>query len=257
MSNLTNFLYTLVHVHGATERAEGRLELFMAELQQEVRAHVAGPTNELLGEVGATAELLWTSAKTFAGMGDLNRQFCSLLNRSIREDHPDLAPLTAAMARALNALCVVAPRAGAAAPEFPAGGITWRGTAFDDSLRGFFTEGKEYRVPGFLATSFSEVKAKEFIFNEATAYAKPGVLWKVHVDPAGADEPAQRCRNVNFVRHTLVPGEREYLFTAYSVFTVRAVTWSADPMTTPHRIDLEAALDNARCREDLPLAPWY
>eukprot|EP01045_Picozoa_sp_COSAG04_P007610 COSAG04_NODE_401_length_14952_cov_3.941224_6_plen_957_part_00 len=122
MSNLTNFLYTLVHVHGATERAEGRLELFMAELQQEVRAHVAGPTNELLGEVGATAELLWTSAKTFMGMGDLNRQFCSLLNRSIREDHPDLAPLTAAMARALNALCVVAPRAGAAAPEFPAGG---------------------------------------------------------------------------------------------------------------------------------------
>ena len=45
--------------------------------------------------------------------------------------------MTAARARALNALCVVAPRAGAAAPEFPAGGITWRGTAFDDGLLRF------------------------------------------------------------------------------------------------------------------------
>jgi hypothetical protein len=39
-----------------------------------------------------------------------------------------------------------------------------------------------------------------------------------------------------------VPGEREYLFTAYSVFTVREVTWSADPMASPHRIDLDVAL---------------
>ena len=135
--------------------------------------------------------------------------------------------------------------------------FTWRGTAFDDSLRGFVTEGQEYRVPGFLATSFSEVKAKEFIYSEATVYGKPGVLWKVHVDPAGGDEPARRCKNVNYVRHTLVAGEREYLFAAYSVFTIRRVTWSADTTAEPHRIELDAALDNAECSEDLPLAPWY
>ena len=257
ISKVTEFLYTLVHVHGVTTEADGRLEPFLASLQQEIAEHADGPTNALLGEVGATAELLWTSSKTFMGMGDLNRQFCSLLNRAIREDHPDLASFTVAIARALNALRVVAPRAGAAAAEFRPGGITWRGTAFDDSLRGFFTEGNDYRVPGFLVTSFSPVQAKGFIFNEATAYVKPGVLWKVHVDPAGEGEPARRCRNANFVQHTHVAGEREYLFTAYSVFTVRKVTWSADPMTSPHRVDLDVALDNALSSEDLPLAPWY
>ena len=112
-------------------------------------------------------------------------------------------------------------------------------------------------MPGFLATSFSQFKAREFIFNEATAYAKPGVLWKVHVDPAGAQDPSRRCKNVNFVRHSMVAGEQEYLFAAYSVFTIRKVTWSADPTSTPHLIELDAALDNALCSEDLPLAPWY
>ena len=40
------------------------------------------------------------------------------------------------------------------------------------------------------------------------------------VDPAGAQDPARRCKNVNFVRHSLVAGEQEYLFAAYSVFGV-------------------------------------
>ena len=79
----------------------------------------------------------------------------------------------------------------------------------------------------------------------------------MYVDPAGAEEPARRCKNVNFVRHTLVEGELEYLFAAYSVFTIRKVTWSADPTGEPHQIELDAALDNAARPEDLPLAPWY
>jgi hypothetical protein len=257
MAHLDTFLYTFVHAYGIAAEADGRLEPFLAALQSQVQAHAAGPSNQLLTEVGDTAELLWTSARTFAGMGEFNKQLCSLLNRAIRDDHPDLAASTAALARSLNALCVVAPRAGAAAPQFPAGGITWRGTGFDDSLRDFFAEGKEYRVPGFLATSFSQLKAREFIYNEATAYGIPGVLWTVHVDPAGAQDPARRCKNVNFVRHSLVAGEQEYLFAAYSVFTIRRVTWSADPTITPHAIELDAALDNALCSEDLPLAPWY
>jgi len=140
---------------------------------------------------------------------------------------------------------------------FPSGGITWRGTGFDDSLRSFFTEGKEYRVPGFLATSFSKNVAETFVFNNATAYGKPAVLWKVHVDPDGARDPAKLCKHVNYVRHTFVSGEEEYLFTAYSVFTIRKVTWSEDSSTTPHEIELDAALDNTECSQDLPLAPWY
>jgi hypothetical protein len=116
LSRLHTFLYTFVHIYDLKEEAEGRLELFLSSLQvgqyqyamdhvsgpheadrwltagvlclqQQVAAHADGPANALLGEVGATAELLWTSDKTFVGMREFNRQLCSLLNRAIREDH--------------------------------------------------------------------------------------------------------------------------------------------------------------------------
>ena len=76
------------------------------------------------------------------------------------------------------------------------------------------------------------------------------------MDPAGENDPARRCKHVNYVRNGLAGDEREYLCTAYSVFTVRRVEWSADA-TTLSRIELEAALDNSVEAEDLPLAPWY
>jgi hypothetical protein len=80
--------------------------------------------------------------------------------------------------------------------------------------------------------------------------------------------PAQRCKHVNFVQHSLVPGEQEYLFAPYSIFTVRSVRWGAGG--APHRIELDAASDNRAAAEggasgrwatpagseDLPLAPW-
>ena len=63
------------------------------------------------------------------------------------------------------------------------------------------------------------------------------------------------------------PAEHEYLFAAYSIFTVRAVTWGVDG--APHRIELDAATDNSVSEEGgagrwatpagseyLPLAPW-
>ena len=44
------------------------------------------------------------------------------------------------------------------------------------------------------------------------------------------------------VDHAGNPVEEEYLFTAYSIFTVRSVTWGADG--APHCIELYAASDN-------------
>jgi hypothetical protein len=94
------------------------------------------------------------------------------------------------------------------------------------------------------------------------------VMWVVHVDPAGEHDPAKRCKHVNFVEHSLVPGEQEYLFAPYSIFTVRSVSWGAAG-GAPHRIELDAASDNNVAAEggagrwatpagseDLPLAPW-
>ena len=104
---------------------------------------------DLLAEVQHTAELLWTSASTFEGMGDHDKEFCSLLNAAIQSDHAELAPPAAALARGINAMCVEG-RGGAALP-FPPGGITYRGGGFNDDHRGFFTEGKVFRQPFFLA----------------------------------------------------------------------------------------------------------
>ena len=53
-----------------------------------------------------------------------------------------------------------------------------------------------------------------------------------------------------------VPGEDEYLFVPYSVFTVTDVKWRDGTKETPHKITLEAAIDNTGPSEDLPLAPW-
>jgi hypothetical protein len=96
------------------------------------------------------------------------------------------------------------------------------------------------------------------------------MMWVVHVNPAGAADRAQRCKHVNLVTHRSpgVPDEQEYLFTAYSIFTVRSVTWGQGG--APHQIELNAASDNNPAAEggghgawaspggsDLPLAPWY
>ena len=262
LSELKKFLSTLVRVRRGviTEEDSDRVREFYQQLRDETQRHADGPQNSLAAEVGATAELLWTSPQTFNGMGDLglNTELSSLLNLAIRDDHADLAPSTVALARALNALCVAPGRNFASVmPLFPPGGISWRGTGFEDAHRDFFTPGKTYRVPGFLATSFSRAVAERFIFNNATALGKPAVLWKVHVDPEGEHQPGKLCRHVNYVAKTHVPGEQEYLFTAYSVFTIRQVTWSVNPQATPHEIELDAALDNQEHSLDLPLAPWY
>ena len=94
------------------------------------------------------------------------------------------------------------------------------------------------------------------------------MLWVVRVDPEGQQDQTKRCKHVNFVKHSLVAGESEYLFTAYSIFTVRRVTWGGGG--EPHRIELDAASDNSvdaeggdgrwatpAGSERLPLAPWY
>ena len=49
--------------------------------------------------------------------------------------------------------------------------------------------------------------------------------------------------------------EAEYLFSPYSVFTVRKVTLGSGAVPT-HTIELDPAADNAQESEDLPRAPW-
>lgn len=83
------------------------------------------------------------------------------------------------------------------------------------------------------------------------------VVWVVHVDPDGGVNPNKLCRNASLVKKSHVQGEEEYLFVPYSVFTVTSVEQGGADFASPMKIHIEAASDNIRESEDLPLAPWY
>ena len=51
--------------------------------------------------------------------------------------------------------------------------------------------------------------------------------------------------------------EFEYLFVAYSVFTVEKIEVSAGKPDAPHVVYLKSAHDNLDEPHDLPLSPWY
>ena len=136
------------------------------------------------------------------------------------------------------------------------------------ATRAFFTPGKQYRVPNYLATSFDKAVTTNFLSRvEFKGVVNATVLWKVQVNKRGKHDINYKCKHVNLiaaktrslVEHEQAPegrSEQEYLFAAFSPFTVTKVTWSDNPKSTPHLIELEAALDGKAEPEDLPLAPW-
>eukprot|EP01046_Picozoa_sp_COSAG06_P056221 COSAG06_NODE_10567_length_1657_cov_2.103338_2_plen_95_part_00 len=71
---------------------------------------------------------------------------------------PVCAPLCAALlSRAINEQCVSrrAASGGRGGATHPADDKCYRGGGFLDEHRGFFTPGKKFRQPAYLATSFS------------------------------------------------------------------------------------------------------
>ena len=199
---VNNFLRHYCRVYGLTSDADNALlRHFMVDLQQQTGQHV---DVDPLALVGPTAELLWTSPLKFEGVAEQHhKELCSLINAAIRDDHPELAGPTARVVRSINTLCIVRGLdvAALAGLMFPPGGRTLRGSSFDNQHQDFFTVGKSYRVPGFLATSFSEAVATRFL-REAQAYGRQAVMWVVFVDPAGEHDADRRCKHVNYVSHT-------------------------------------------------------
>ena len=181
-------------------------------------------------------------------------ELCSIVNFSLRSDLPALLIPAVQIITNINQLCVVR-RKGVA--MFPAQGMCFRGSGLPEQHQGFFVPGKKYRVPGFLASSSSEAIAFGFLIRAHIRQSVPVVLWRIHFDERGLKDPRYRCRHVNLVRHCNVANEEEFLFAPYSTFTVRAVAWNVGDDMEPHIIDLEAAIDNKREDEGVPLAPYY
>ena len=205
---------------------------------------------------------LWTSATKLGG-----REFCSILNDAIRRDAKDTIDHAVTIAHALNCFCVNR-RHGETPTSWPESNVTYRGTAMPRLHRSFFTVGKKYRAPMFVATSFSEdVSVTSFLLrlvpptaDQAPPFQEP-TLWRFHLDSTLPQN--RRCVHANFIDRTdgTVNEEHEFLYSPYSVFTVRAVHWEAQPRVNTyerrfHTIDIDVAPDNLREPDDLPLAPW-
>ena len=178
-----------------------------------------------------------------------------MINESLREDCRTEMESLAILARCINHLCLV--RADLTQQKFPPDSCTYRGGELPPQFFGFFEVGKKYRVPGFLATSFKQEIANRFL-GFKFALGRTPVRWEVVLDPRGRDDVAFRCRHVNFLNHTQIAGEEEFLFTPYSVFTVLSFNQPPHPTAAdPVVVRIEASLDNQTEPEHLPLAPWY
>jgi hypothetical protein len=148
--------------------------------------------------IPVAAQRMWTSTLTLQ-----DREFCFILNWAVREDVEELADSVAMLTRAISELCVTGGLTDHAAVH-PESNICYRGGGFDDDFRSFFVERRKFRIPNYLATSFSESVTKTFL--RRVAADTPKVLWLIHIDP---DE---KCHHVNLVKKTNVEGEQEYLF---------------------------------------------
>ena len=217
---------------GIDWRAEGKP--FVLRLQKEAMRNMDDPVEEMM-------QRMWTSALTLR-----ENEFCSILNRAVRDDGSSLSDATAGLSRGINKLCVTAG-SGVSAVH-PPGNLCFRDGGFDDRYRSFFVKGRQLRQPAYTAASFSHEVATRFM--RRVAANRPKVLWRVKIDPT------RKCLHVNLVKKTNVAGEEEYLFAPYSAFTVLSAEWNAGTDSDPHVIELMAAVDNKTAPEDLPLAPW-
>ena len=223
---MQDFIFQYCYAHGLTSGLELQSAKYFADqLQRQVAARPDGGAGgrDLLAAVRHTTELLWSSNLRFEGMGDHARESCSLLNAAIREDLDELASPTASLTRGINALCLQG-REDAALPFF-ADGEVYRGTGFDDTHRAFF---EVDRVPGFLATSFSEAKAREFLHRAQVVGQQASCALGCVGPPRGParfDQALQARELRRAFSGRRGRGESECLFTAYSIFTVRRVTW--------------------------------
>ena len=203
---------------------------------------ILGGLSELIGEVGVIAIRLWTSGQKLK-----NRELCSIFNEAIRDDNEAMMPSVVLFAKGLNMLCVTR-RTLPAQIQLPE--KTYRGGALPQQHHSFFEAGKQYRVPQFLAASKKERVAYDFAYKASERGEEP-IVWEFVFHPVFG------CKHVNFLDRSNVEGEEEFLFTAFSVFTVRHVDIKNQPRwTDPHKIVLDVAPDNLDFPEDLPLAPW-
>ena len=143
-----------------------------------VAGQPAEALERVLREVSSFAVRLWTSSKTLQ-LRNPQRQVevCSMINYCLREDDAEMMPAVVVLVRAINELCVTRRIPGSV--QWPADFIMYRGGQLPNEHREFFSSGKKYRCPAFLATSSNRDTAIRFMQRQPL----PHVLWRVSVHP--------------------------------------------------------------------------
>lgn len=113
------FLTDLIRGYCAKENIPWKEEgqPYLQKLQTEAMANA----QELVDQIPVAAQRIWTSALTLRG-----REFCYILNQTLRDDVDDLMEPAAALARAINRLCASAG-ALTAVPVHPPKYVCYRG----------------------------------------------------------------------------------------------------------------------------------
>ena len=193
MSSLRLTIFAACRKYGASEEAAAA---FFKGLQAEAFKH----KEELLENIAESAALIWTSAVKLRLAPGHTIEFCSLLNRILRDGDPDLLQPSCCVVRGINLLCVT--RSEPSKMRYPPGGMSHRGGGMPLTHLPFFTEGKKFRVPMYLATSFDEDVAYRLVALLMTAChdcsltccrfwymafdrGEPPVHWIIRVDPRG------------------------------------------------------------------------
>ena len=166
-------------------------------------------------------------------------------------DDPAISLNILSIIRGINRLSVNRD-VGTHVVPWPASNTLYRGGSLPNHHKPFFTTGKMYRVPMYLATSADQNISQQGFCYQAEVDGLPPVLYNIYI------HPQLKCKHVNFVNRRHGHEEWEYLFVPYSVFIVAGVVWMQNPTHThPHYIYLYAMTDNKEHPEDLPLASWH
>jgi hypothetical protein len=147
LGSLRQTIFAACRKYGASEDAARD---FLKRLQLQAFSH----KHELASNMAESAALIWTSAEVLRLGPGKSVEFCSLLNRILREHDAELLAPACSVVRCINLLCV--SRRDPSKLKYPPGGKSHRGGGLPAAHMSFFTEGKKYRVPMFMATSFDE-----------------------------------------------------------------------------------------------------
>ena len=82
--------------------AESEVVRYFKDIQAEALEH----KDELMESIAESAVLIWTSAKRLTLSPGKTVEFCSLLNRILREQQPDVLASACGVVRGINLLCV-------------------------------------------------------------------------------------------------------------------------------------------------------